>query len=413
MLVGDVTRLRQILVNLVGNAVKFTPAGEVMVAAGPSGLQFRHGPFLRVRDTGIGIPLDKQDRLFQSFTQIDSSTTRKFGGTGLGLVISKRLAEVMGGRMWVESEAGEVWSTFHFTVRIKAIADAPSDPLKTPIAALVGKRILVVEDNTNNRKTVERWLNKLRIHSVAASSSRQAIDLLKRGQTFDAVILDFQLPEVDSYALVQEIRSLGSAESLRLLPLTSTHLRTGDRRMDAARLSRSIYKPVRPKQLVNALAHSFDDHDHSVRKPPALQTFDPMFASRLPLRILLADDNRVNQRVGSRFLERLGYRVEVVGNGIEVLRAIERQRYDIVFLDVQMPEMDGYETARQVRLRWGDDGRPSIIAMTGNAMQGDREACLAAGMDDYIAKPVRIEDIQSVLEHWGRRRSKTIEPVHR
>jgi signal transduction histidine kinase len=385
MVVGDITRLRQILVNLVGNAVKFTAAGEVSVTAAASGPD-RNLLHVCVRDTGIGIPRDKQDRLFKSFSQVDNSTTRQFGGTGLGLAISKRLAEFMGGRMWVESELGK-GSSFHFTIQIKPHADSPADPLKTPLPELIGKRVLVVEDNANNRKNLEAWLRKVAIHSVSAATPRQAVDLLKRGELFDAVILDFQLPEMDGFALAEEIRSLPASKSVRLLPLTSAHLRTGDRRMEATRLSMSIYKPVRPKQLLNALAQSFDERTTSVRKPPAVQAFDPMFASRLPLRILLADDNRVNQRVGSRFLERLGYRAEVVANGIEVLRALERQRYDIVFLDVQMPEMDGYETARQLRLRWPDDHRPRIIAMTGNAMQGDREACLRAGMDDYVANP--------------------------
>ena len=196
--------------------------------------------------------------------------------------------------------------------------------------------------------------------------------------------------------------NLPGGQSLHLLLLTSMHLRAGDPRAATARVSVSIYKPIRPKQLLNALSQSFDRREISYRKAPMAPTFDPSFASRLPLRILMADDNRVNQKVGSSFLEKLGYRTEVVANGLEVLQAVERQPYDIVFLDVQMPEMDGYEAARELRRRWTGADRPRIIAMTGNAMQGDREICLQAGMDDYIAKPLRVEDLRTALERWGR-----------
>ncbi len=408
--VGDVTRLRQILVNLVGNAVKFTAAGEVVVSvtlAEPTGdpglLHFS------VRDTGIGIPKDKQGRLFKSFSQVDSSTTRQFGGTGLGLVISKRLAEFMGGRVWMESDAGK-GSIFHFTVRVKSFAGASPAPLRIAQPRLAGKRLLVVEDNATNRHILEFWLAKWGMQCVCVADEREALRRMKSGGAFDAVILDFQLPNVDGLALAEEIRRLGR-ESLQLLLLTSVHLRAGDPRAAAARISVSIYKPIRPKQLLSALGQTFDHRWTSVRTAPTEQVFDPSFATRLPLRILMADDNQVNQKVGSRFLEKLGYRAEVVSNGLEVLRALERQPYDIVFLDVQMPEMDGYETARQLRLRWQEEDRPRIIAMTGNAMHGDREKCLAAGMDDYIAKPVRIEDLRTALEQWGRVPSRCLESV--
>jgi CheY-like chemotaxis protein len=204
-------------------------------------------------------------------------------------------------------------------------------------------------------------------------------------------------------ALAETIRGLPNGQSIRILLLTSTHLRAGDPRAAASNICFCIYKPIRPKQLLSVLSQSFDENTKSLRKAPALPVFDPSFASRLPLRILLADDNRVNQKVGRRFLERLGYRVDVVGNGREVLNSLERQPYDITFLDVQMPEMDGYETARELCRRWTKDNRPRIIAITGNAMQGDRERCLEAGMDDYISKPIRIEDVRIALEKWGRK----------
>jgi CheY-like chemotaxis protein len=400
--IGDVTRLRQILVNLVGNAVKLTSEGEVVVKATLAGPGSQPGTVqFSVMDTGIGIPAHKQDRLFKSFSQVDSSTTRQFGGTGLGLVISKRLAEFMGGRMWVESDEGK-GSTFQFTIQIQPFAGGPPVPWKAIRPHLAGRRVLVLEDNDTNRRILTCWLEKFGMRPTAVTTAQEALERLQQENAFDAAILDFQLPDMNGLSLAAAARELPGGQSLHLLLLTSVHLRAGDPRAAAARVSLSIYKPIRPKQLLDALSQSFDRREASYRGAPAALTFDPSFASRLPLRILLADDNRVNQKVGSSFLEKLGYHAEVVGNGLEVLQALERQPYDIVFLDVQMPEMDGYEAARQLRLRWTGD-RPRIIAMTGNAMQGDRERCLKAGMDDYIAKPVRVEDLRIALERWGRR----------
>jgi signal transduction histidine kinase len=400
--IGDVTRLRQILVNLVGNAVKFTSEGEVVVKATLAGAGSQpETVHFSVMDTGIGIPAHKQDRLFKSFSQVDSSTTRQFGGTGLGLAIGKRLAEFMGGRMWVESEAGK-GSTFHFTIKVQPFAGGPPVPWEAIRPRLAGRSVLVLEDNDTNRRILTFWLERFGMRPTAVTTAQGALERLQQEHAFDAAILDFQLPDTDGLSLALAARELPGGESLDLLLLTSVHLRAGDPRAAAARISVSIYKPIRPKQLLDALSQSFDRKEASYRAAPAALTFDPSFASRLPLRILIADDNRVNQKVGSIFLGKLGYHAEVVGNGLEVLQALERQPYDIVFLDVQMPEMDGYEAARQLRRRWTGD-RPRIIAMTGNAMQGDRERCLKAGMDDYIAKPVRVEDLRSALERWGRR----------
>jgi len=402
-LIGDVTRLRQILVNLVGNAVKFTSEGEVVVKATLGGpCSQPETVHFSVRDTGIGIPAHKQDRLFKSFSQVDSSTTRLFGGTGLGLVISKRLAEFMGGRMWVESEAGQ-GSTFHFTIQIKPFADVTPVSWEVIRPHLAGRRVLVLEDNDTSRRILTCWLERFGMRATAVTTAQEALERLQQESAFDAAILDFQLPDEDGLALAEAVRKLPGGQSLHLLLLTSVHLRAGDPRAAAARVSVSIYKPIRPKQLLDALSQSFDRKATSSPKAPAAPIFDPSFASRLPLRILMADDSRVNQKVGSSFLGKLGYRAEVVGNGLEVIQALERQPYDIVFLDVQMPEMDGYEAARQLCRRWTGADRPRIIAMTGNAMQGDREKCLKAGMDDYIAKPVRFGDLRTALERWGPR----------
>lgn len=399
--IGDVTRLRQILVNLAGNAVKFTSEGEVVIKVVPAETGSRAGVLhFTVRDTGIGIPKDKQTRLFKSFSQADSSTTRHFGGTGLGLAISKRLTEFMGGRMWVESEAGQ-GSTFHFTVQMKPFADGSPACWDGLHPNLAGRRVLVLEDSATNRRIVTDWLEKFGVRTTAVATAPEALDALRQDNTFDAAILDFQLPGEDGLSVAESIRKLPGRQSLQLLLLTSVHLRAGDPRAAAVRVSVSVYKPIRPKQLLDALSQTFDRRLTSARKAPAGPAFDSSFASRFPMRILIADDNRINQRVASSFLEKLGYRAEVVCNGLEVLQALERKPYEIIFLDVQMPEMDGYEAARQIHKRWSDNKRPRIIAMTGNAMQGDRERCIEAGMDDYIAKPIRVEDLRTALVKWG------------
>jgi CheY-like chemotaxis protein len=300
--------------------------------------------------------------------------------------------------MWMESEAG-LGSTFHFTIHIKPVAGAPTrwEGLHPNVA---GRRVLVLEDNASSRRILTSWLEKFGVRATAVATGPEALDLLRQDNNFDAAILDFQLPETDGLSIAESIRELPGRDSLKLLLLTSVHLRVGDPRAAATRISASVYKPIRPRQLLDALSQSFDRRLTSARKAPATLVFDPAFASRYPLRILVADDNRVNQKVASSFLEKLGYRVEVVGNGLEVLQALESKSYDIVFLDIHMPEMDGYEAARQIQKRWAAN-RPRIVAMTGNAMQGDRQKCLEAGMDDYIAKPVRMEDLRNALERWG------------
>jgi len=399
---GDVTRLRQILVNLVGNAIKFTAVGEVVVTVSfsegdsPAGLLH-----FCVTDTGIGIPENQRERLFKSFSQADASTTRQFGGTGLGLAISKRLAELMGGRVWVESDLGH-GSAFHFTIRIRPSLRTLPSPWETIDPHLAGKRVIAVEDNVMNRSILTRWLEKFGMRSVVVATSQELFSRLQEDKSFDCAILDFQLPDMDGLSLAESVRKSPGGESLIILLLTSVHLRAGDPRAAAAAISVSVYKPIRPKQLMEALRHAFDPQRTSMRKASSTSAFDPILGSRFPLRILVADDNRVNQKVGQALLEKLGYRAEVVSNGLEVLHALELHSYDIVFLDVQMPEMDGLSAAREIRRRWSEEDRPRIIAMTAEAMLGDRERCLEAGMDDYVAKPIRIVDLRAALERCGR-----------
>jgi signal transduction histidine kinase/HPt (histidine-containing phosphotransfer) domain-containing protein len=422
ILVSDVTRLRQILVNLIGNAVKFTNRGEIVVevaAAGRTQRSVAQGAkqdtdFLRhpedwllhfsVRDTGIGIPLDKQSRLFKSFQQVDASTTRHYGGTGLGLAISKRLAELLGGKIWVESDGGQ-GSTFHFTILANAAAAVAPPPWQGPQPQLNGRRLLVVEDNLTNQRIIRHRAGQWGMMVETAENGRDALRLLEQSASFDTAILDLQLPETDGLALANQIRQRLLGRQLPLLLLTNARLRGDDTRPLEAGISVYVHKPIRPAQLLEALCRAMSIQLQREKKAPVVPALDPHLAVRLPLRLLLADDNPINQKVGLSVLQKLGYRADVANNGMEVIRALEQKVYDVLFLDVQMPEMDGLEAARQICERWPQEKRPCIIAMTGNALTGDRERCLAAGMDDYISKPVRITELQSALEHWGPLRS--------
>ena len=418
ILVSDVTRLRQILVNLVSNAVKFTANGEVSIEVKPAAHGLRRvepgrdadTDFIRhpqqwllhfsVRDTGIGIPLDKQSRLFKSFQQVDASTTRHYGGTGLGLAICKRLTELMGGSIWVESDAGK-GSTFHFTILANAAASVIQPNWQTAQQQFAGKRLLVIEDNASNQRLIRQRATQWGLTVEAATNPREAVAALTGDKEFDLAIVDLQLPETDGLTLVDEIRKLGTGRFLPIILLSSVRLRSDDQRPSKAGISVIIHKPIRPQQLLEALAQALNLQLQRDKKSPNAPALDATLASRLPLRILLADDNPINQRVGQSVLLKLGYRAELVTNGVEVLAALEQNTFDLIFLDVQMPEMDGLEASRRISERWGADRRPRIIAMTGNALMGDREKCLAAGMDDYISKPIRIAELQAAIERWG------------
>jgi CheY-like chemotaxis protein/HPt (histidine-containing phosphotransfer) domain-containing protein len=418
ILVSDVTRLRQILVNLIGNAVKFTHQGEVIIEVIPAA----HGArtiepgheedtdFLRhpeqwllhfsVRDTGIGIPLEKQSRLFKSFQQVDTSTTRHYGGTGLGLAICKRLTDLLGGKIWVESAAGH-GATFHFTILAKAAAATAPPTWQTQQPQLAGKHLLVIEDNEANCRIIQRRAGQWGMLVECVTSGKAALALLADNPPLDAAIVDLQLPDMDGLLLADEIRKQPSGRQLPLLLLSCVRLRTDDPRPSDTGISVFVHKPIRPAQLLDALCRALNIQLQREKKAPLAPTFDTGFAKRYPLRLLLADDNPINQKVGLSVLQKLGYRADVATNGLEVLRALEQKAYDIVLLDVQMPEMDGLEATRLIHKRWTDDRRPCIIAMTGNALTGDREKCLSAGMDDYISKPVRIAELQTALERWG------------
>jgi PAS domain S-box-containing protein len=430
-LLGDVTRLRQVLVNLLGNAIKFTEQGEVVVTVERGGevtgegrgevtgegrgevtgegrgevtgegrgevtspLQELH---FAVRDTGIGIPTERQSRLFQSFSQVDASTTRRFGGTGLGLAISRRLTELMGGTMWVESEGvpGK-GSTFHFTMRAPVTeALAPRAHLRGAQPQLQGKRVLVVDDNATNRQILCRQVGAWGMLPRDTASPGEAMSWVSRGDPFDVALLDLQMPEMDGMALAAEIRHLRDAVSLPVVMLSSLGPR--EARWEGIELVAYLLKPVKSSQLYNALVGIWAEGAAPVDGEQAEPRLDSEMGKRHPLAILLAEDHAINQKLALLVLERLGYRADVAGNGLEVLQALRRQPYDVVLMDVQMPEMDGLEATRAIVHEFSRERRPRIVAMTANALKEDREQCFAAGMDDFIVKPIRFEELVTAL----------------
>ena len=440
---GDVTRLRQILVNLLSNAVKFTETGEVVVSVTarigsgewevgrwvPEEIRSeaeqcpRYEIQFAVKDTGIGIPLDRMDRLFKSFSQVDSSTTRQYGGTGLGLAISKRLCEMMGGRIWVETQVGQ-GSTFFFTVIAEAVYGLLQDELGSCQPHLTGKRLLIVDDNATNRENLSLIAQAWGISTCSAQSGLEALDWLSQGESFDLVILDMQMPDMDGLVLAAEIHSSPEYQEMPLVMLTSIGKSAIDNQ--AGNFAAWLQKPVKQSQFYNVLSSIFSDQPltarqvnsassyselHSLNDPGTRkinQQYSPSVLSatgyqsnsqlaQLSLRILLAEDHPVNQKMALLLLQRIGYRADVASNGLEVLEALHRQQYDVVLMDMQMPKMDGLNATRHICQEWPFGLRPRIIAMTANAMLGDREQCLEAGMDDYITKPIRVEELIRAL----------------
>jgi PAS domain S-box-containing protein len=396
-IVGDEARLRQVLLNLLSNAVKFTERGEVVVfvdaeetGAGSYRIE------LAVRDTGIGIPADRMDQLFTSFSQVDASTTRKFGGTGLGLAISKRLVELMGGTIAVDSEHGE-GSTFRISLPAAA-ADVPTRiPLGDGLPHLAGKRILIVDDNATNREIVTRHARSWEMEPVALELPAAALELVAQDEPFDVAVLDMMMPEMDGVTLAREIRKHRAESELPLLLLTSLG-RLSQLQLEGV-FSAQLSKPLKASQLYNTLLQLLTAGRAGEEEVEAVTDGK---RARSALRILLAEDNAMNQKVALRLLETLGYRADVAMNGLEAIAALERRPYDVVLMDVQMPELDGLDATRRIVAEWPEETRPHIIAMTANALPEDREACFAAGMNDYVAKPIRSEELAAALKRAKR-----------
>ncbi|WP_198117015.1 response regulator [Massilia rhizosphaerae] len=395
-ILADATRLRQILVNLLSNAIKFTHHGEVVVtvsaapcAEGGCRLVFA------VRDTGIGIPPHRLDDIFHSFTQVDASTTRKYGGTGLGLTISRRLAEMMGGGLSVESEQGR-GSTFSAAI----VADPFDDQLAEHVlreraAAVRGRRILVVDDNATNRRILMKQALSWGMEPQAAASAAEALDLVRDGHPFDVAVLDMQMPDMDGARLAAELRKLRDRAALPLVLLTSVGQRPHGAEGDAVReFSAWLSKPIKPAALFEALQQVLGER-RAAR--PARTTTPRQAPAAGDAAILVAEDNTINQKVMRQLLRHLGWRADVVANGHEVVAALERQDYPVILMDMQMPEMDGLEATRRLRARFRGAHAPYIIAMTANALPGDRERCLDAGMDDYVPKPIEMDVLERAL----------------
>ena len=411
--VGDVTRLRQVLVNLLSNAVKFTASGEVVVEVRILSAPEAHDPtptpwnlHFWVRDTGIGIPLDRLGRLFKSFSQADASTTRQYGGTGLGLVISKRLVGVMGGKMWVES-VPQNGSTFHFTIPFQAATDAAAPNSKTPQPQIADSRLLIVDDNATSCRILRLQARKWGMKTRDTQSAGEALEWIRAGERFDLALLDLRMPGMDGLKLAAEIRKLPDAGAMPLVLLTSMGPQPCLPEQLKATFAACLTKPIKPAQLYEAVTQAISGSRPALPKPPPGARLDPTLGARFPLRVLVCDDNVVNQKVAVRLLQQMGYRADVAGNGLEALSALQRQPYDIIFMDVMMPEMGGLEATRHIRERQklkaefpNYQSALIIVAMTASALRGDREKCLSAGMDDYLAKPVRLEDVRKIMERW-------------
>lgn len=392
LIVGDETRLRQILVNLLNNGIKFTEAGEVTIYITSKSVDEKHEVHFRVCDTGIGIPKDKMDKLFKSFSQVDTSTTRKYGGTGLGLAISSNLSEAMGGEMWVESEVGE-GSIFHFTILVagdpNAVPETPAEVQPT----LENKRVLIVDDNATNRLILSKQTETWGMHSRVVTSAAEALTLLKTDADFDLGVFDMQMPEMDGCQLAQE---LAGKQTFPIIILTSLkHITRKEKDENVAAL---LSKPIKTSNLFNAFNKVFGEHTVAPKKKKTPSTLDQALADEYPLRILLVEDNAINQKVALKLLSRLGYKADLAGNGIKALEALHKQAYDVVLMDIQMPEMDGDETTAHIRADWQKDKQPYIIAMTANALEGDREKYLARGMDDYVSKPISVDALVAALK---------------
>ena len=398
VIVTDITRVRQILFNLLSNAIKFTDSGEVTVTAAttpvePGIVEAR----FTVSDTGIGIPRDRLHRLFQSFSQVDASTTRKYGGTGLGLVICKRLAELLGGRVWVESTPG-VGSRFSFTVMAKTAAATPATAAERPIGIqpqFSGRRALIIDDHATSRAALQRQTEVWGLPAKAAASGEEAIAWLTNGERFDIAIIDMQMPGISGTALAMEIRKAIGDTVMPMVGLLTPGLHEAPR---PELFATSLTKPVKASRLYDALIDALEQSQTPAGPKPAEPApAGGRLADRHPLRVLVAEDNGVNQKVALAMLRHLGYRADLAADGVEAVEAVRRVPYDVVFMDLQMPELDGIDATKQIIAEHPPNRRPRIIALTANAFDEDREQCLAAGMDDYVSKPLKTETLEAAL----------------
>jgi CheY-like chemotaxis protein len=413
---GDSSRLRQIVMNLVGNAIKFTGSGEIAVKVqveGREGLDWLC--HFTVADTGIGIPEDKRKSIFEPFSQADSSTTRKYGGTGLGLTISTRLVHMMGGKIWVESEVGR-GSQFHFTAQLGA-ADAKEIKVGTiaPPELLQGVKVLVVDDNRTNRRILEGMLMRWQMKPTSVEGGKEALAQLsaarEAGEPYGLILTDMHMPDMDGFTLVEQIRKRPEVSTATIMMLTSAGHRGDAARCQELGVSAYLLKPIRQSELREAVARVLGAREQQGAIP--LVTRFSLQDAREPdafLSVLIAEDNLVNQRLAVRLLEKRGHQVAVAATGLEALKALEKEKFDLVLMDVQMPEMDGLEATVAIRQKEKGSGlHQAIVALTAHAMKGDREKCLAAGMDGYLTKPIRPQELDHLLAAYVARHMKMVE----
>jgi len=408
---GDAGRIRQVVTNLAGNAVKFTEKGHVLIRVECRGQeQGKAHMRISVTDTGIGIPSDKLGLLFQKFTQADSSTTRRYGGTGLGLAISKQLVEMMGGAVTVESQPGQ-GSSFSFTLPLPL--DEQPEPL--PVTELEGLRVLIVDDIEVNRRVVHEQVTGWGMRNGSFCGGADALEAMRAahrdGDPYQVAIIDYQMPRMDGATLASEIRADARIRDTVVIMLTSLGTWSEVRRLEGSGIDACLVKPVRHSQLLNALVSAWSKRRRHLSQNQAVSNLrDALNAAKTSLsgrfagaalRVLVVEDNIVNQKVARGVLERLGLRVDVAANGREAIEMVQLLPYDLVFMDCQMPEMNGYEASRTIRRREQTGRRVPIIAMTAEAISGNRERCLEAGMDDFIAKPVKLEDLVDMLLKWS------------
>ena len=399
-LVGDPGRLRQVLVNLVGNAVKFTEEGEIGIEV-KTETEEDSSVLLHfmVSDTGIGISPDKLETIFESFRQADGSVTRKYEGTGLGLSISKQLVELMGGSIWVESELG-MGSTFHFTARFGLSRKEVAEALSFKDLDLSGLRVLIVDDNATNRLVFHEMTAMWGLKPTEVADGEQALAELDRahssGRPYQLVLLDLQMPDVGGFEVAKRVRENPICSGLEIIMLTSLGMKGDVERCKEIGIGGYLVKPVKQSELFDSIMLAMG---HPAEKKRPVITRHIIEDVRKRLKILLAEDNIVNQKLALKMLEKHGHHVSVASNGLEAIEVLTRERFDLILMDIQMPEMDGLEATRRIRDREKHEGgHIPIVAMTAHAMKGDRERCLAAGMDDYVPKPIQASELFAVIE---------------
>ena len=393
--IGDGTRMRQILINLLANAIKFTDVGEVYLSvAADSPSPGRSLLRFTIRDTGIGIPADQIPRMFDSFTQLDGSSTRRHGGTGLGLTISKQLCELMGGTIGATSEVG-VGSTFHFTLPLPLADDAQTvGEQLDKLRAFANKRILIIGEAATPRTVMEKYLTRWGMVPRSVATAEAARQVLGEDAPFDLALVEMDAASTDRLSLAQELQEQHPDLSMILLVgVDGAELRQA---AQAAGFDSFLHKPVKPGSLIERMNAYFDQAAMPIKRSRQLE-IDPTMALHHPRRILLAEDNEINQKVVERLLERMGYRIDVATSGLDVLAAVGERRYDLIFMDVQMPDIDGVDATRYIRQHAAEFGSPYIVALTAAARKEDREECLAAGMDEFVAKPISIHKLTEVL----------------